>query len=517
MDTIMSISTSTSRPMIPLLLHLALQGILGVRPVAAQSCNDITITSQSDASIFDECNDVRGDVTISPSATGSLNLDGLEDVRGNLIVEDTGLTSIVVPDVERIRGSVSVRGNEQLTRLGLDGVADIEGDLRVQGNEKLAELRMDDLERIRGGLYLDGGFNSISFGSLQQVDGNSEVVTTGSATCSDFGRLNSGGEEDGDDSSGSSGVFRGSYTCETSTPSPSSTDPAADSDPNSSSDGDSGLSGGAIAGIVVGVIVGVLIVLFLIWFCIRQSRKRQAAAAAAAAAGAIAGGTLAGAAGKGAGATTGDVEKQPNQNTTPTSTSAPAAAMGAGAAAAGAGAAAGGGTGGVIPRRPVSTAPTATTESTDPSSGSWIPSSLTPGSQDRSSLPVPPALIPGTGAPIPPGPGTGPGPAPPGVGGEPGTGPGGDPLFLTAVPMAGRPPPRQRRPSESDVPMLDSGNVHEVSGVPVTEARGGRPGERNVGGGAVFELDGGFQGASHQRVIHREGGTNEAGVNSTER
>jgi hypothetical protein len=53
--------------------------------------------------------------------------------------------------------------------------------------------------------------------------------------------------------------------------------------------------------------------------------------------------------------------------------------------------------------------------------------------------------------------------------------------------------------------MLDSGDVHEVSGVGVARNRGERVGERVVGGGETFELDGGFEGARHQRAIHAEG------------
>lgn len=61
------------------------------------------------------------------------------------------------------------------------------------------------------------------------------------------------------------------------------------------------------------------------------------------------------------------------------------------------------------------------------------------------------------------------------------------------------------------MPMLDSGDVHEVPAVSVAEQEGMRSGERVVGEGAVFELDGGFEGARHQRAIHGEGGSNTAG------
>lgn len=104
-------------------------------------------------------------------------------------------------------------------------------------------------------------------------------------------------------------------------------------------------------------------------------------------------------------------------------------------------------------------------------------------------MPVPTSLIPGTSGP-----------------GNRNTISEGDALFFNA----GRNVPR-RRPSESDVPMLDSGDVHEVPAVSVGEQEGMRSGERVVGEGAVFELDGGFEGARHQRAIHAEDGSNTAG------
>ncbi|KAF7585564.1 hypothetical protein BBP40_010646, partial [Aspergillus hancockii] len=58
-------------------------------------------------------------------------------------------------------------------------------------------------------------------------------------------------------------------------------------------------------------------------------------------------------------------------------------------------------------------------------------------------------------------------------------------LFLRTVP--------RRRPSESEVPMLDSGDVHEAPFVEV--------GRRQSG---LFELDAGPVSGRHQQVIHRE-------------
>ncbi|KAL4921466.1 hypothetical protein BDW62DRAFT_174747 [Aspergillus aurantiobrunneus] len=480
--------------MIPILiLSLALTAI---RPIAAQSCTDVTISSQADAdSAFNDCNDIRGSVTISSDAAGTLNLDGLESVTEDLIIEDTGLVGITTPDIENVGGSVSVTGNEQLNRLGLDSIANIGGDLTVQGNNALVDLRMNDLETIRGGMHLNGGFNTLSFEALETVGGESDIVATGSAGCSGIDSLNADGAEEAEGE-----VFQGSYTCATTSSSPSPTSSSTSSSSPAStptdpdSDSDSGLSGGAIAGIVIGVVIGVIIILILVWLFLRERRKNRASAAAA------------GAGFAGAAAAIGnrrDEEKQPSQTTSPGSTSAPgtaAAALAGGAAGAGAGAA------GTIPRRPVSTATALTTSSTDPSSG--LPSSLTAGSTNPSTMPVPTALIPGTNGAATGGGGGGDGNPRNTIGSEH------DSLFFT-TPVASRPPP-YRQPSERDVPMLDSEDVHEVSGVSAQREQEPRV-ERVVGDGAVFELDGGFNGAKHQRAIHGEtpGDGNDTTKNSS--
>ncbi|KAL4903024.1 hypothetical protein BDW74DRAFT_55889 [Aspergillus multicolor] len=489
--------------MIPILI--VLYALAGLTPVSAQSCSSVTITSQSSAdTAFSSCKSISGSVTISPSASGTLNLENLERISENLVIESTSLVGIIIPDLEDVGGSVSVTDNDQLNRLSLGSLSTIDGDLNVQGNNALVDLSLDDLETVRGGVHLSGGFNTLSFEKLETVGGNSSVVATGSAGCSGIEALDAEGEEEAEGR-----VFQGGVSCATttvststststatstststststltSTTTPTASDEAASTDSNSV---DSGLSGGAIAGIVVGVVVGVIIILVLIWLFLRERRKNRANAVTAAAVG---GAGASGAAAIGIKGPDNDEEKQPSQDTSisPTEDTAPALAA-AGGAAAGAG-----GAKGSIPRRPVSTSTAFTLPSptsTDRAS-STLPSSLTAGTSNPISMPVPTALIPGTNGP--------PASGPPGARRGDGDG---DALFFTTAPVAGRPPPRpQRQPSESDVPMLDSENVHEVSGVAVP--RSPERSERVIGEGAVFELDGGFEGARHQRAIHGE-------------
>ncbi|KAL5045888.1 hypothetical protein BDW71DRAFT_72282 [Aspergillus fruticulosus] len=471
--------------MIPLLILYALTG---PAPVSAQSCSSITITSQASAdSAFDSCSSISGSVTIAPSTSGTLTLDGLERIGENLIIESTDLVGISIPDIENVGGSVTVTGNEQLNQLSLRSLSTIGGDLNVRGNNALVDLVMDDLEVVRGGVHLAGEFNRLSFEALDRVGGDSDIVATGSAGCAGIDALNQAGSEEDEGE-----VFQGSYTCATTSASPTSTSTStATTTPTSTSvdaatdsSTDSGLGGGAIAGIVVGAVVGVLIILVLIWLFLRERRKNRVINDADAAV--IGRGLSTGAAAAVLAKSEDNEEKVPNRSistsTSPTDGSAPALAT-----------AAGGGRGS-LPRRPVSTAtsfaPSPTSTDRPPST---LPSSLTAGTTNASSMPVPTALIPGTNGSSNP------------LDGRRNQGEG-DALFFTTTPSAARAPPRPpRRPSESDVPMLDGESVHEVSGAAVP-ARGQERSERVVGEGTVFELDGGFEGARHQRVIHGDPG-----------
>ncbi|KAL4814983.1 hypothetical protein BDW67DRAFT_165065 [Aspergillus spinulosporus] len=474
-------------PMLSLLFFYALTGAV---PVSAQSCASIIITSQASAdSALDRCSSVSGSVTVAPSASGTLALDGLKRISEDLIIESTDLVGISLPDIEDVGGSVTVTGNEQLNRLSLGSLSNIGGDLKVQGNNALVDLVMDSLEIVRGGVHLAGGFNRLSFEELERVGGNSEIVATGSAGCADIGALNQAGSEEAEGE-----VFRGSYTCATtsasststfsSTATTTSTPTSTSSVAATDSSADSGLDGGAIAGIVVGVVVGVLIILVLIWLFLRKRRKNRVIQGADAAT--IGGGFPNGAA-TAVIAKSKDEEKGPDHSTSPSTSPAEGSAPVLAATVA----ARGGGERGSIPRRPVSTATTSITSPSTYHPSSTFPSSLTAGTSNPSSMPLPTALIPGT---------NGSSNLPDGRrnDGE------GDALFFTTTPSAARPPPRPaRQPSESDVPMLDSENVHEISGVAVP-AKGAKRSERIVEEGTVFELDGGFDGARHQRAINGE-------------
>lgn len=98
-------------------------------------------------------------MTIAPSASGTLALDGLERISEDLIIESTDLVGISIPDIEDVGGSVTVTGNEQLNRLSLGSLSSIGGDLEVQGNNALVDLVINSLELVRGGMHLAGDFN----------------------------------------------------------------------------------------------------------------------------------------------------------------------------------------------------------------------------------------------------------------------------------------------------------------------------------------------------------------------
>ncbi|KAI9036626.1 uncharacterized protein KD926_001639 [Aspergillus affinis] len=400
----------------------------------ALSNGEIKITQQSDADALSSCDTISGTLLIAPSASGTISLPNVEEIKGPLTIKDADdLNAVRADDLETVSGPVTVENNKRLTSLKFDGLGTIGGELKIRGNEALREVQLDDLESVNGGVTVEGGFTGLSLSNLEKVRGATNIASTASEfSCSSLNSLHS------------EGAFGSDFNCK--------------NDDDKGNDG--GLSAGAKAGIAIGVIIGVLVILVGIWFCVRrQRRQRRAQKEAMAGIAGGSGGAAAAAAGMNGGPRGGsggisDEEKGTSENTTTTSIS-PVSPdeMTANALS--------------IPRKPLSPAPQETgivsIAGTNSASAlgtgtrsTSLPSALVAGESDHRFSTVS-AL--GTSDPS-------------------------ESLFLRPVP--------RRVPSESDVPMLDSGDVHEA---PVQSARELDP---------PFELDAGPVRGTHQQAINHE-------------
>lgn len=442
---------------------------------------EIKISSQSDADALSSCDSISGTLVITPSARGTIRISDVEEIKGPLTIKDADeLRAVRAEDLETVTGPLTVENNKHLTSLELDELGSVGGELRIKGNERLREVRLDDLESVNGGVVLEGGFvgyvfsfilflrlvwganwagcdrssgydtthehatntDSLSLSNLEKVRGATTIASSArDFSCSSLDDLKS------------EGAFDSDFNCSENS---SSSDSDNDSDNDGDDDESSGLSTGAKAGIAVGVILGVLLILLVIWLGVRRHRRQRVAQKEALAAlGGAAAGTKS--TGDGGGRISDEEKGEMNHTSSSVSPVSPDETHKANALA--------------IPRKPLSPAPQETgivsINGTSNSNSNSNPNTETgPGTAITS---LPSSLVAGdnrfsTVSAL-------------------GTSESDPSLFLR---------PMRRAPSESDVPMLDSGDVHEA---PVDSGREVDP---------PFELDAGPVRGTHQQAIHHE-------------
>ncbi|PKX95320.1 putative GPI-anchored cell wall protein Pst1 [Aspergillus novofumigatus IBT 16806] len=236
--------------------------LLALRRVAADDdegsdsnprCNtNVNIASQTDADSIASCQTVRGSVTMANSASGTINLHGVETIQGPLTAHGaSNLSSLIASDLKTVTGTLTVENNDALNQISISNLQTVGGDIKVENNRNLKDLSLSDLDEVRGGLTVSGDFNRISFSNLDTVRGPTTIHSSGTFNCSSLDSQRSGEDR----------VFQSSYSCTT-----------GKTNKSSSSDG---LSTGAKAGIAVAVVIVVLLILFFLWLFIRRRKRQQ--------------------------------------------------------------------------------------------------------------------------------------------------------------------------------------------------------------------------------------------------
>ncbi|PYI11473.1 hypothetical protein BO78DRAFT_446520 [Aspergillus sclerotiicarbonarius CBS 121057] len=413
------------------------------------SSSSITLTTQSDADALSSCSTISGTLSVSTSATGSISLSNVQTINGGLTIQDVFLTSFSAPDLQTVHGKIYIADNNKLNNLSLSDLQTVGGEIDIQDNEDLRDLVFQELQNVEGALVLEGTFDELVplFFFL--------VLLLGFGLCgvmvADDNRIKfpSLKHAKGQTLIKSHG---GSFRC-------SSLDSLRDDDDNNNkrkrhsnnnnngafqgsytcTDGSSSaLSTGAKAGIAIAVIVLVLLILFLVWTVVKKQRIRRRRRNNTQ----DGNGNVYTAVG-----TARDEEKVmgyekplPLPGSVVGRNSEPINVVGG------------------IPRKPLSPPPPM--EGTEAGTGNGNRESML-----STSPPVPAALVPGDRS-----------------SGSPPLDADGRSLFLHPIP--------RRRPSETDVPLLDSGDVHEAPGSPMRRE--------------TFELDAGPVRGTHQQPINHE-------------
>ncbi|KAL5364726.1 hypothetical protein BJX96DRAFT_138298 [Aspergillus floccosus] len=246
-------------------------GLVAAR-AAAQCSGQISIASQSDADALADCDTINGDLTVASDATGTIDLKDLEEVRGSLTVQGaSNLNALRANDLESVSGPVTIKDNANLNDVSMSGLSQVGGDLRVEGNNNLKSFALNDLENVNGGMTLNGAFDQLSFSKLGRVNGQTSIRSTGGFSCGSLQSSNSNGDEDGDDNNGGRSVFSGSsFSCTTgaaatstsststasSTSSTTSTNPASSTSTSSATSTNTPDSGSSLSG---GAIAGIVV------------------------------------------------------------------------------------------------------------------------------------------------------------------------------------------------------------------------------------------------------------------
>lgn len=96
---------------------------------------------------------VRGGLTIENSASGTINLHGVETIQGPLTAEGTSnLSSLIASDLQTITGTLSVANNDALNQISMSNLQTVGGDIKVENNQNLKDLSLSDLDEVRGGM-----------------------------------------------------------------------------------------------------------------------------------------------------------------------------------------------------------------------------------------------------------------------------------------------------------------------------------------------------------------------------
>ncbi|RAL01321.1 putative GPI-anchored cell wall protein Pst1, partial [Aspergillus ibericus CBS 121593] len=432
------------------LAFVTLQGVFVAGDSSSNSScssSSITLTTQSDADSLSSCDTISGTLSISTSASGSISLSNVQTINGGLTIQNvTSLTAFSASDLQTVHGKIYIAGNDQLSNLSLSDLQTVGGEIDIQDNDDLRDLVFQELEKVEGALVLEGVFDDIKFPSLKHAKGQTLINSHGgSFRCSSLDSLRNGKSDDDDDNDNDDDNTRkrnNNNNNSSSSSSSSSNNNGVFQGSYSCTDGSSsGLSTGAKAGIAIAVIVLVLLILFLVWTVVKKRRIRRRRRNINTQDGNVY--TAVG--------TARDEEKVIGSYEKPLPLPLTGSLVGRNG---GAGSEPMNVVGSGIPRKPLSPPPV---EDNGMNRDGNRESMLS------TSPPVPAALLPGDRTSR-----------------SPPLDEDGRSLFLHPIP--------RRRPSETDVPLLDSGDVHEAPGSPMRRE--------------TFELDAGPVRGTHQQPIN---------------
>jgi hypothetical protein len=169
----------------------------------------------------------------------SVSMPSLEKLKGQLGFWGTEFKTFSAPNLTTT-ADLTFNDNSALTNISMPVLKTVEGGFVVTRNDKLSDIDLPKLETVSGAIDFSGTFDTLSMGSLEEVDGGFNVESTnGTFECSSFKKLKS------------DGVIRGTYKCDASTSDPTTANGKSGTSSSTSSSSTSATSSGAASSLAV--------------------------------------------------------------------------------------------------------------------------------------------------------------------------------------------------------------------------------------------------------------------------
>lgn len=181
----------------------------------------------------------------------SVDLPALELVNETLAIVNNTADELDLPQLRQVQEDFVLKNNSELASMKVPALSIIGGDVVFLDNAQLEAVNLPSLGSVNGDLLANGSFTKLNFDSLNEVQGDVSIFSTGTLDCTSL------------DTYDHTNIFKARYICSATTDTGEVPEEPA-----------SGiLSSGAKTGIAVGVVFGVALLVSGAWLIWRKTRR----------------------------------------------------------------------------------------------------------------------------------------------------------------------------------------------------------------------------------------------------
>lgn len=163
----------------------------------------------------------------------SVSMPSLEKLKGQLGFWGTEFETFSAPNLTTT-ADLTFNDNSKLTNISMPVLEKVNGGFVVSRNDKLADIDLPKLSTVTGAIDFSGTFDTLTMGSLEEVDGGFNVQSTnGTFDCKTFKKLQD------------NNTIRGTYKCDATSNDPTTANGKSGTGTTSSGSSSSATSSGA--------------------------------------------------------------------------------------------------------------------------------------------------------------------------------------------------------------------------------------------------------------------------------